>query len=573
MSFRARPGSNRPPRFWENRDRRTFLMNVGFGLTVIVSLLLLAVAFGASWYGNHLASAATVNGTTISKDAYNRQLAINAFRVDYASRRVRTLLTSGHLRATDGEARLNSYTQLTQQAPTIALEQLIDALVMDQLAPGQGIAVTDADIDAQVTTEATTPETRHVWVIAVAPTLGTGETEASALEKAVARHTAELALADIKAGKDWKTVATAVSTDTSKGQGGDLGFIDENAQLDKPFVDALMAAAKDAPTGVVEGADGTFRVGKVTEIVASTVDPTYQQQVQDAGISVADMRVALRYSALNKKLGDSITNKLLAPGPQRKVAEIWMQEGSSETGPSALKVRHILYSPNGDPANASKVADTDPAWAAAQAKADAAYTKLKADPTLFDSLARAESNEGLAKTSGGKLPYFSTDDAIDPAFAAAIFQNGLQPGQLLPPIKSSFGYHVIQIMHGPTDVEWANKLKAALDGGASFATLARDNSDKADAATGGDQGWIAKGVLPQALEDAIFAAPIGKVTDPIKVTGDGVYLILVSAQETRSPDTTQRATIESSAFGSWYSAQKATFTITRDPSISTATTG
>ena len=281
----------------------------------------------------------------------------------------------------------------------------------------------------------------------------------------------------------------------------------------------------------------------------------------------------MKTEALHKKLNDAILAKLLAPAPQRKVAEIWMQEGASETGPSAIKVRHILYSPNGDPANASKVADTDPAWAAAKAKADATYEILKADPTKFDSIARVESNESSAKTSGGKLPYFSTDDAIDAAFAAAIFQNGLQPGQLLAPIKSSFGWHVIQVMHGPTDVQWANKLKVAVDGGASFADLARDNSDKADAATGGDQGWIARGVLTKSVEDAIFAAPVGKVSDPVKIAGDGVYLFLVSAEETKAPDAAQTATITASGFSTWYSAQKATFTITRDPSISSSTTG
>ena len=493
--------------------------------------------------------------------------------VDYQTRKIRTLLTAGHIRATDAQARLDAYSQLTQNAPTIALEQLIDSIVMQQLAPTQGVTVSDADVQAQITEEATTPETRHAWLIAVTPVLTAGSSTPSLLAKAEAKTKAENALKDLQAGKDWATVAAAVSDDASKAQGGDLGFVDKNAQLDAAFGTALMAAPKDTPTAVIEGADGTFRIGRVTEIAASTVDAGFQADVQSGGISFADFQGVMKVEALHKKLSDAIVAKLMAPGPQRKVAEIWMQEGSSENGPSAIKVRHILYSPNGDPNNASKVADTDPAWAAAKAKADATYAKLKADPTLFDSLARAESNEGLAKTSGGKLPYFSTSDAIDPAFAQAIFQNGLLPGQLLAPIKSSFGWHVIQIQHGPTDVEWANKLKAAADGGVSFASLARDNSDKADAATGGDQGWIAKGILAQAVEDAIFAAPVGKVSDPLKVTGDGTYLFLVSAAETRSPDAAQTASINSSGFSSWYAAQKATFAITRDSTISTIASG
>jgi parvulin-like peptidyl-prolyl isomerase len=572
MTLRSRPRSNRP-HFWDDRDRRNFLMNVGFGLTVLVSLLLLALAFGLSWYGSHLASAATVNGQSITKDAYARQLKINEFRVEFATRRIRTLLTAGHLRATDAQARINAYGQISQNAPAVALEQLIDSIVLQQVAPVQGVSVADSDVQAHVTEEASTSESRHVWMIAVSPALASGQTTPSLLGKAEARHTAELALADLAAGKDWVTVAKATSTDSTKDTGGDLGFIDENSQLDRSFRDALMAAAKDAPTGVIEGSDGVYRIGRVTEIVAPETDATLQQQVEAAGISYADFMSVMRLETLHNKLSEAIVARLVAPAPQRKVAEIWMQEGASETGPSAIKVRHILYSPNGDPQLASKVAETDPAWAAAKAKADAAFSTLQAKPDLFDSIARAQSNEGLARTSGGKLPYFSTDDAIDPAFAAAIFANGLKEGQLLAPIKSTFGWHVIQVMHRPTDVEWANKLKVALGGGADFATLARDNSDRADADKGGDLGWVAKGILGLDVEDAIFAAPIGKVSDPLKVKSDGVYLFLVSAEETRPPDADQRAKIEGSGFSSWYNAQKATFTITRDPAISSANTG
>ena len=66
-----------------------------------------------------------------------------------------------------------------------------------------------------------------------------------------------------------------MSTDATKDQGGDLGYIDENAALDQPFVEALIAAPQDAPTEVVEGADGIYpRRAQATEIVAPVVDAT-----------------------------------------------------------------------------------------------------------------------------------------------------------------------------------------------------------------------------------------------------------------------------------------------------------
>jgi parvulin-like peptidyl-prolyl isomerase len=400
-------------------------------------------------------------------------------------------------------------------------------------------------------------------MIAVQPELADGQSTPTDAAKAAAKAKAQQALAYLRAGKDWDTIAKSVSTDATKDQAGDLGYIDEDASLDQAFVDALTAAAKDTPTDVIEGEDGIFRVGRVTEIIAPVVDATLEQQIQDEGINPGDFRAAMRNDALRDKLNDAILARALAAGPQRQVQEIYMKEGSSESLPDAVRTRHILSSPNGDPQNASSVAEDDPAWAEAKAKADATYQKLRADISQFDAIARAESDEAAAVTSGGKLPYFSSQDAIDPAFAAAIFQPGLKEGQLLEPVKSSFGWHVIQIQHFPTDLEWATKLKAAVEAGEDFGELARDNSDKAEAAEGGDIGWVGKGQLDQQLEDAIFATPVGEVSDPLVVEGDGLYLFKVNKEETREPDAKQRAELEASAFSTWYSQRKAEFDITR----------
>jgi parvulin-like peptidyl-prolyl isomerase len=579
MTFRARGGAARP-RTWDERDRRTLLMNVGFGLTVLVALLLLAVAFGAAWYGDHLASAATVDGQSISKDQFRRQLAVDKFRVDYQTRRIRTLLTAGHIRTSDAQARLSALQQYSGQANTIALEQLIDGVVMDKLAPPLGVTVADADVDEQLTEEATTPELRHAWVIAVAPTLAPGETAPTDAEKAAAKAKADQALADVKSGKDWATVAKSVSTDSSKDQGGDLGYLDKNVSLDQPFLDALMAAAKDTPTAVVEGDDGTYRIGRVTDIIAPVVDATLQQQVQDAGISISDFRGALRIEAMRTKLSDAYLAPYLKAAPQREVQEIYLAAdidpstgapSLKESEPGAVKIRHILYAPNKDVAAAASLPPDDPAWKAAQDKAEATYQRLLANPQLFASIVATDSDDAGSSSRGG-VYWFTKDDSLLEEFSSAIFQPGLKPGQLLPPVKTSAGWHVIQILHFAPDLDWAKKLKTEAEGGSDFAALARDNSDASNASKGGDMGWIARGQLDSQLEGAIFGTKIGGISDPVKVAGDGIYLFKVNQEQTRAPDAAQKATIESTAFSKWYSDQKATFTITRDPSITDATT-
>ena len=452
---------------------------------------------------------------------------------------------------------------------------------MTQLAASKNVTVSDADVDARLADDATTPELRHAWMIAVAPDLADGETAATDAEKAAAKAKADQALADLVAGKDWETVAKAVSTDGTRDQGGDIGFIDKNAALDPPFVEAVMAATQNAPTAVIEGADGTYRIGRVTEIVAPVVDATYLDQVKEAGIDLGDYREALRRDVLRTKLSDAVVAQYLAPGPQRDVSEIHLgvdvdpstgTPTGKEADPSAVKIRHILYSPGGDAAAAASVAPDDAAWTEAETKAKAAYEKLKADPSLFASLVASDSDDSGSSSRGGTY-WFTPDDSLLPEFHDAIFKPGLTPGQLLEPVKTAAGWHVIQIEHFPTDVEWANTLKQQIDAGTlTFADARRDNTDTDTSATTGDKQWIVKGQLPPEIEAAVFAAPIGKVSDPLSVDGDGVYLFLVSQEQNRTPDATQKAGLESSAFPTWYSAQKGAYTIERDPAITASGT-
>ena len=552
------------------------LLNIGFGLAVVAAILLLLLAGGVAWYGDHLSAAATVDGQTITKDAYAKQLAINAFRVDYQSRRIRTLLAAGQMRTADATARQNLLDQRTQQADTIALEQLIDGQVQAGLAAKQGVTVTSADVDARLAVEATTPEMRHAWMIEVKPEIPAGASGASDTTKAAAKAKADAALADLKAGKDWTEIAKAVSTDASKDQGGDLGFVDKNSTLDPAFSVAIQAAAKDAPTDVIEGADGTYRIGRVTEIAAPVVDATFADQVKSAGISVDDFRAALGRDLTRTRLSDAITAPYLVAGPQRQTSEIKLGADidpgtgtptGKESEAGAVKIRHILYAPNGDVQAAASLAPDDAAWKTAEAAANATYQKLQANPDLFPAIAKSDSNDPGSASRGGTY-WFTKNDGLLQPFADAIFQDGLQPGQLLAPVKTTAGWHVIQFLHPAPDADWAAKLKAEIDSGkTSFADAARSNSDGDGAANGGDLGWVAKGLQSPDVEKAIFAAPLGKASDPVTVTGDGTYIFLVNKEETRSPDANQTAQLNATVFPNWYSVQKAGFNITRDPSI------
>jgi peptidyl-prolyl cis-trans isomerase C len=63
----------------------------------------------------------------------------------------------------------------------------------------------------------------------------------------------------------------------------------------------------------------------------------------------------------------------------------------------------------------------------------------------------------------------------------------------------------------------ANAIKAELDGGADFATIAKEKSIDPGAANGGDLGFFSKGMMVAPFETAAFAlTDVGQVSAPVE---------------------------------------------------------
>ncbi len=571
MTVRVRPVDR--GRFGSDPNRRTFWMNVGFGLAVIIAVLILVIVAGTTWYGDHLAAAATIDGQTITKDQFADRANVEAFRLNQQANRIQSEVAAGRLTQSQADSKiqsLNSQLDSTTFVSTV-LEKIIDSTIQAKLAAQMGVAPTDQQINDAITKDKTRQEERHVLLIAVEPQVTSGASTSTAVQIADAKKAADDALAQVKSGKAFGDVAKAVSTDASKAAGGDIGWLDQDASEDQDWLTAVFKLDVNGVTDVIKGKDGTYRIGKVTEIAPAEVDAAWDQKMANAKVSQASYRAAIASEVLRQDLEDKIVADDSQSGIQRQVEELYLAAPSGTLGAKAIKVRHILYTPDGkDSSGPSNVPATDPGWSAAQIDAQKAYNTIVADPSKFDSIARAESNEASARGvdgTGGKLPYFdenSEANGLDSTFAKAILADGLQPGQILPPFKSAYGWHVVQVMYRPPDSDEMAKLKAQAVAGAKFEDLIRDFSDGPHTGSGGSLGWVAKGQLDDRLTTAIMAAPVGGFSDVVDISGDGLYLFKVIAEKTAVPDADQLDTIKSGAFNHWYTAQKAAVKITRD---------
>jgi parvulin-like peptidyl-prolyl isomerase len=545
---------------WDPGDRRNSLINLGFFLAIGFSVLLLVGYAAYSWYNDHFGAAATVNGATITNDQLRNRLRVESFRLSYFESRIATLLAKGRLTEAEYQGQLQFVQQQRQQLAGISLDRLVDVSLMGTLAAERSIQVTEDEIAAEVLEESTTPEQRHVWIIEVEPEVDPETGEVTPELRRAALGEAQRAISRLKAGESWEDVARTVSDAGIAPLAGDLGWLQEESGYDEALMAAVFDAELNTPTDVIEGEDGVFRIGRATEMAPAEVDTAFQARLESDNITIEDYRAVAHGDLVREKLSEAVVAELSQPGPQRHVLEIFLPEPneSSVGAEEGVKVRHILFAPNDDSQAAEDLPDDDPAWAAAKAEADAAYAALRGNPGLFDAMAREDSDEPSAVQTGGKQPWYYDSSSIDTAFKEAIMADGLEPWQLLQPVKTGFGWHVIQFMRptGEGETAYLRELRADIVDAIDFRSAARDNSENEEAEPDGDIGWIANGQLDEQLGAAIFATEIEAMSEVVTVSGDGDHLYWIIAEETRTPTEDQLAIFEDTGFQNWYTAEK-----------------
>jgi parvulin-like peptidyl-prolyl isomerase len=169
------------------------------------------------------------------------------------------------------------------------------------------------------------------------------------------------------------------------------------------------------------------------ELIKSRFDgkrTAYEKALEAQGFTAEQYREkALAVSALSKKIFDEVTKGVKVT--DQEILAYYTQNQSQYGTPESRDVRHILI--------AEKSGDGKVDFAASKAKADDIYAQLE-DGADFAALAKSSSADPGSKESGGKLT-ISRGQTV-PEFDKISFE--LDTGELSKPVKTQYGYHVIE---------------------------------------------------------------------------------------------------------------------------------
>jgi parvulin-like peptidyl-prolyl isomerase len=550
----------------DTEEHQQALLTVLFIGTIIAVALIIFGALGVNWYNDNLRAVGKVGSQEISPQMLRDSVNLEQWRISRDEGRITQAQIDGTLDTATANSKNAALDSQSQNLSTTALDSLVDSIYQSQLAPANGVNVTSADIDARYQQEISSAEQRHVYQITVVPQAADTTNGPTTAERQAALDKADQALADLNAGKDFAQVAQTYGTDAKSQAGGDLGMVSQLAISDDTFGKELFALPLNGTTGIIAGADGTYRIGRVTEITPGTVDNALKNKLLGS-VSEQSVRQLLGFEVAAENLQDKIVGDAVSQSPeQSKLAVIYIEGASGDStdtnaADGEIDYSEIVFAPNNNLDAAPDLSPDDPAWAAAKTEADAAYAQLQAitdvdqRTTQFTSMATSNSDDPTS-SDGGKVGYVTRD--IPPqAVSDALWGGTFNKGDVIGPIKGDAGYYVLMFNNKRASAD--DRVKSVQDAlaqpNADFNAIAKQWSDGPEAADGGELGWFTKDGLSTAIADQVWALAVGQVSDPIEL-GQGRYIVKVEDRATRALDADQQATARQNAFDTWYQPQK-----------------
>ena len=145
----------------------------------------------------------------------------------------------------------------------------------------------------------------------------------------------------------------------------------------------------------------------------------FDQAVSESGLSPEDVELQLRQRVLQNKISEAVATDVEVTDSD--VQAYYDENAATQYGESAV-ARHILVKNKG--------------------KAEDLRQQLD-DGADFAKLAAEHSTDTGSAEQGGELPQFGRGQMV-PEFEEAVF--AAKPGQVVGPVQSEFGFHIIEVM-------------------------------------------------------------------------------------------------------------------------------
>ena len=534
---------------------KTALTNLSFVVAIGLAGALLVGVAGYSVYDGTWAPAVQVNDSGFNKAEAKARAEVTAFQIALQGSRIRARVAAGTMTNSAGDAALQALNQQAEGISNQVTTDMVDTLLIRDLAAANGVTADPAVAASEWTKETTLPELRLFRRISINAANDPTTKKPTAATRAAAKAKAEAILAEIKAGGDFATIAKRDSDDAYAELGGLVGW---SAQSEDPIDDLGYEAAwallpsTDASalplTAVIASSDDQFVIFRLDKSQAAKLDPDFEKQVSDAGIDRGLYERMTQERALKTALSDKITAQLLmSPVEQREVS--YVAATVPETDAEQVQVSHILFSPKDDPNNAGDLDPADPAWAAAEKEATDLIARLK-NGSSFETEAK-KSDDKTSGADGGLLAWAPKGTYV-PEFDTAIWADGVKSDDILGPIKTQFGYHVIKFDARRASLkdrldELATALGAA---GVDFKEAAATATNTIEELTYASPGYVPKYTVNPELGSVVWGLKAGGTSAVVE--SSNTYLIVhVDGVETRELTADQIDGITASGFSIW----------------------
>jgi len=376
--------------------------------------------------------------------------------------------------------------------------------------------------------------------------------EPTAQQRADAEEAAQAARERIEGGEELAAVAREVSDDFTASSGGELGWFEADDPVYGDYFEALADAGEGDLVGPVETERG-FAVLQLTERREATAEGGLGDRLREQGIDDATYREYLRGELLVDQFREYFEAEVVtSPAPQRRVAQIVIAAVAGTPVPQE-RARHVLVQP--DPELEDQAEATDEQWAAALEQAREVQELVREEDADWFAIAEERSDDTGSASRGGDLGWY---DPANPQFVTAFAATlaAMEIGEVSDPVRTEFGYHVIQKTgQRESPQQQAADLVAELRGDPDrFAETAETASEDYETAReGGELGWVAPYQLDATNEEAVFAlTEVGQISDPVDAGEAGITIYqLLETSESREIEGERLEEIRSSGFQRW----------------------